>query len=97
MRKGWTSFGACEVRYLRWLFGNIIPISLLSFRIWFRRCKPYLAPSGDTTPRRMTCVKSLQSSCTGLYPQTPEQHSGVQEMVQEMKAVPCTRGNAQES
>ena len=28
MRKGSTSFGACEVRWWRWLFGNTIPISL---------------------------------------------------------------------
>ena len=29
MRKGSTSFGACEVRCLRWLFGNKIPVSCL--------------------------------------------------------------------
>jgi len=28
MRKGSTSFGACEVRCWRWLFGNKIPVSL---------------------------------------------------------------------
>ena len=28
MRKGSTSFGACEVRCWRWLFGHKIPISL---------------------------------------------------------------------
>ena len=27
-RKGSTSFGACEVRCWRWLFGNKIPVSL---------------------------------------------------------------------
>jgi len=26
MRKGSTSFGACEVRCWRWLFGNRIPV-----------------------------------------------------------------------
>jgi len=28
MRKGSTSFGACEVRCWRWLFGNKIPVAL---------------------------------------------------------------------
>jgi len=28
MRKGSTSFGACEVRCWRWLFGNKMPVSL---------------------------------------------------------------------
>ena len=28
MRQGSTSFGACEVRCWRWLFGNEMPISL---------------------------------------------------------------------
>ena len=32
MRKGSTSFGACEVRCWRWLFGNKIPISLADAR-----------------------------------------------------------------
>ena len=37
MRKGSTSFGACEVRCWRWLFGYKIPVSGvddLGYRVW---------------------------------------------------------------
>ena len=33
VRKGSTSFGACEVRCWRWLFGNTIPVSLIDQRL----------------------------------------------------------------
>ena len=38
MRKGSTSFGACEVRRWRWLFGNKIPVSIMTvvnaYQVW---------------------------------------------------------------
>ena len=74
MRKGSTSFGACEVRCWRWLFGNKIPVSRS------RRARAYGAYTVVSLDLRLkglfrTCVESNSSQCKNLA----EMRSGSEE------------------